>query len=347
MLCSRIPSVDMVRYCNSGTEAALFAIRAARAFSGKDIILKMDGGYHGTSDSVLVNAISDPSERDPLTSCLDSKGIPDSVLNTTLVVPFNDLRAVEKTLKEHEGMIAAIILEPMPGNGTLPPQEGYLKGMRELADSHGVLLIFDEVITFRLSLGGMQEVSGVEPDLTVLGKIIGGGFPVGALGGKKELMMQFDPNRRDSLFHTGTFSGNEITMIAGLAAMETYDSGAISRINDLGDRLSKGITGVFRKAGIKGRAIGLGSLVTVHWSTGEINNAKDGSMAKKSAGELPGLLHLEMMNRGIFTAPRNMYAVSTPMSEREIDEALKAFEETLYLLKPYAAEVTPHLLDEP
>ncbi|MBW2093040.1 MAG: aminotransferase class III-fold pyridoxal phosphate-dependent enzyme, partial [Deltaproteobacteria bacterium] len=188
-LCKRIPGMDMVRYCNSGTEATLFTIRAARAFTQKDTIIKMDGGYHGSHDLVEVNIRPGTMSRGMPKKHLEGPGIPKSILRDVLVTPFNNLDALETLLKQHKGKVAAVIMEPMIGSlGMIPPKPGYLKGVRKLCDRYKVLLIFDEVITFRLGTGGLQAISGVEPDLTALAKIIGGGFPVGAFGGKKEIM---------------------------------------------------------------------------------------------------------------------------------------------------------------
>jgi glutamate-1-semialdehyde 2,1-aminomutase len=263
-----------------------------------------------------------------------------------MVAPFNDLDALETILRKHSDKMAAIIMEPMPGTcGMICPKPGYLEGVRELADRYGVLLIFDEVLTFRLSFGGMQAMSGVVPDLTALGKIIGGGFPVGAFGGKEETMKQFDPTKPEPVSHSGTFCANPITMTAGLVAMELYDQSAIDRVNGLGDRLRKGFSEALKRVGIKGQATGIGSMATVHWTDRVIGNARDAFMGVKSALELPKLFHLEMINRGIFSVSRNAFIISTPMTERDIDKALEAFEATLEVLKPYAAEAAPHLLE--
>jgi glutamate-1-semialdehyde 2,1-aminomutase len=345
-LCSRIPAMDMVRYCNSGTEATLFAMRAARAFTGKDAIIKMDGAYHGTHDFVEVNVSPDSSAKDFPQAHLEGRGIPASVLNDTLIAPFNNIDAVETILKKHKERIAAIIMEPMLGTaGFVLPQDDYLKEIRELANQYDVLLIFDEIMTFRLSLGGMQVTSGVEPDLTTLGKIIGGGFPVGAFGGKKEIMAQFDPTNPEPLYHSGTFSANPVTMVAGLATMELYDQEEIDRINKLGDRLRNGSNNAFKRVGMKGKASGIGSYVVIRWGESEIRNAKDSFIQIKSALELPKLFHLEMINRGIFSVSgRSSFVISTPMTEREIDKTVQAFGEALEFLKPYVAEATPNLL---
>jgi glutamate-1-semialdehyde 2,1-aminomutase len=346
LLCERIPGMDQVRYCNSGTEATLHVIRAARAFAGKDVIVKMDGGYHGSHDAAEVNITPDLWSSTGLpTTHLDAQGVPASVLGDIMVVPFNDLEAAETVLKENKDRIAAIIMEPMLGSlGMVPPQPGYLEGMRELADKYEVLLIFDEVITFRLCTGGLQALYDVNPDLTALGKLIGGGFPVGAFGGRKDIMARFDPAHPQTMMHSGTFNGNNITMAAGVAALRAYDHNAVDTVNKLGDKLRNGFNEVFKKVSIKGQATGMGSLVHVHWTDEDITNAKDYAMGLISAAELPKLLHLEMMNRGIFSAFRGMFCTSTPMTDAEVDKAIESFQNTLELLKPYAAEAAPHLV---
>lgn len=262
-----------------------------------------------------------------------------------MVSRFNDLEATEAILKAHHQEIAAIILEPMPGAGGLtPPQPGYLQGIRALADRYNVLLIFDEVITFRLSLGGLQRIAEVEPDLTALGKIIGGGFPVGAFGGKREIMAQFDPAHPKTISHSGTFNGHNVVMAAGSATLQHLPQTAIDQINGLGDRLREGFNRAFQEAGIKGQATGLGSLVQVHWREGQILSPADTLLGLKDAAQLPQLLHLEMMNRGIYSASRGMFITSTAMTGKEIDQAIAAFSSALNTLKPYIVETTPHLV---
>jgi glutamate-1-semialdehyde 2,1-aminomutase len=339
-LCTRFPGMEMVRYCNSGTEATMFAMRAARAYTAKDAIIKMDGGYHGTHDYAEVNVVHDL----PLGS-LDCPGVPTAVLQDVYVTPFNDLQAIEELLSRQADRIAAIIVEPMLGaSGVIPPVNGYLQGLRSLADKYGVLLIFDEVITFRLSLGGLQKVEKVTPDLTALGKFIGGGFPVGAFGGRSEIMSYYDPGHPQRLYHSGTFNGNNISMTAGLAAMRAYDQQAVDRINKSGDHLRQGFRGALKTSGIKGIVTGIGSLCQIHWGEGEIKTAGDSRNHLKAAKNLPRLLHLELLNRGIFIAPRGFCCISTPMTGKEIDHSIKAFSETLGVLKPYIESETPFLL---
>ena len=220
-LCSRVSTLDQLRYCNSGTEATMFALRAARAFSGRERVIKIDGGYHGTHDyvEVSVHASADPERIHQ--SRLNSQGVPRSVLSEVDVVPFNSLDAVEEMLKRNQEQTAALIVEPMLGaGGVVTPERGYLKGLRELTQHYGVLLIFDDVISFRMHHGGMQEMEGLRPDLTAFGKIIGGGLAVGAFGGRQEIMKLFDPDQPESISHSGTFNGNHLTMAAGLTTLE-------------------------------------------------------------------------------------------------------------------------------
>jgi glutamate-1-semialdehyde 2,1-aminomutase len=345
MLCERIPGLELVRFCNSGTEATMMAMRLARAYSGKDVILKMDGGYHGTHDFAEVNitASAEPEARPPLRK--ESRGIPDCILDAMMVVPFNDLDAVEETLSAHGRRIAAIMVEPMMNAGGLvAARPGYLAGLRRLADEYGVLLIFDEVVTFRVGLGGWQLLDGVMPDITTLGKIIGGGFPVGAVGGKAEIMDLFNPTRPDSIKHSGTFNGNSITMIAGTATLRHFRETEIDRVNELGELLRRGIRAAFREHGLKVNVAGRGSLSYVHWTDQEIVTASDSARAAKEAGKLIMLLQLGLLNHGIWVPYRGELAVSTPMTGREIDQAVEAVGDVLRILKPYVEDTSPHVL---
>ena len=344
LLCNRVPSMDSLRYCNSGTEATLYAMRAARAFTGKNGFLKMDGGYNGSHDFVEVNITPDMTAQDLPTPRVE-KGVPTSVLNDIFIVPFNDLTAAESILSQNKDQIAAILMEPMLGaGGLILPAPGYLQGMRELADKYGILLIFDEIITLRLHLGGMQAMENVIPDLTTIGKIMGGGLPIGAFGGRKDIMDQFDPRCEDFVVHSGTFSGNAMVMTAGLAAMEIYNQAEIERINILGDRLREGLKHAFKGNGIQGSFTGRGSLVGFTFAATKPQNAKETVMGLFPYRELMQYLHLGMINKGINYISRGAFALSTPMTEKEIDQVTGAFDETLAFLKPLIVEAYPEIL---
>ena len=347
LLCDRVPSFESVRYCNSGTEATHLAMRAARAFTGRDIIIKMDGGYHGSHDYVQVNVQPDTSEEGLPRRRLTTRGVPAAVLEGMLVAPFNDLDALRDLLHAHSDDIAGIILEPAIGaGGGVEPEPGYLEGVRQLADSYGVLLIFDEIMTFRQDVGGFQSALGVTPDLTSVAKFIGGGLPLAVFGGRQEIMAPFAPSHPQTIPHNGTFNANNITMAAGLATMKEFGAEQVARINQLGQRLRKGLNAAFQESGIRIRAVGTGSIIRIHWSDGKIRTARDAVAAQEKALDFPKLLHLEMMNRGIFSAPRCQYAISTPMTENEIDTAVAVMGQSIGVVKSYVEERTPHLIHD-
>lgn len=347
ILCERVPSVDMVRYANSGTEATMWAIRAARAVTRKDMILKFEGCYHGTHDDAKVSVVPDFSGETPPPAHVEGLGVPKSVLNDVVVAPFNDLDTTEMQIKKHKDNLACIITEPFLASlGVIPPKPGFFKGLRELADKYGVLLIYDEVQSFRLSTGGFQLADGVYPDLTALGKFIGGGYPVGAFGGSAEIMDRFDydPQNPDAINHSGTFNGNEVTMAAGIASINKLDQKAIDHINALGGRFREGGNDVFKALGLKCHLLGIGSLTNIIYTDAEITNAYQFAMSYIGCMELQKLVHLELMNRGIYTAKRGEFVMSTPMSETDVDKGIEGLKATFELLKPYIEENASHLI---
>jgi glutamate-1-semialdehyde 2,1-aminomutase len=348
LICERAPSVEQLRFCSSGTEATMMAIRAARAFTGKSKVMKIEGGYNGNHDIGEISLIAIPTEAGPVEepiSLQPDKGVPMSSVDGVVVTPFNAPEIAEKLIKKHKNDLACIIMEPMMGAlGMIPPQPGYLKEMRRITKENDILLIFDEVITFRLSPGGLQKLAGVEPDLTAMGKIIGGGLPVGAFGGRKEIMQQFNPETANFMWHASTFSGNPLTMAAGLAALSELTPEVYARLNATGDALRKGFNTAFEEVGIRGQATGFGSLVNLHFTDRPILNARDSITGLFEAGPIPMHLHLCMLRRGIFPAGRQMYCISTPMTEQEINRAVQALAESLQELKPIIEEDYPHLL---
>ena len=272
--------------------------------------------------------------------------MPDAVLNSVMVVPFNDLSFTEAVLRQHHQRIAALIVEPVPNSGgMIAPAPGYLPGLRTLTEQYDILLLLDEIVTLRLSNGGMQEIEGIVPDMTALAKVIGGGFPIGAFGGKKAIMEHFDPDLYpDFIQHSGTFNGNNITMIAGLAAMRKLDRATIDRINGLGQRLQDGINQIFNLLGIRAQCLGYGSLQQIQWTDEPIVTLGDVRRANQDIGKSLDLLHLELLNRGIHVSTRCMFNISTPTQTAEIDLALEAIEAALHTLRPYFREAAPRLL---
>jgi glutamate-1-semialdehyde 2,1-aminomutase len=345
VLCQRVPGLDFVRYCNSGTEATLFALRAARAFTGRDAIIKMEGGYHGTHDYAEVSILPNLERNDLPRGHLSSRGVSASVLDEVFVVPVNNLDAVEKVLTEHGDDVAALIIEPLLGaGGGVVAQVDYLRGLRELADQYGFLLVFDEIRTFRLDVGGLQRVHGIAPDITALGKIIGGGLPVGAFGGRAEIMRLFDPTQPGFVKHAGTFNGNSITMAAGLATLGDFGADAVTRLNGLGEKLKHRLNRVLDVTGVRAQVVGVGSLLSLHWQEKEGTTSREVKAAARAAKDVPKFLHLEMLNRGMLCAPRLDFYLSTAMTGAQVDEAAHIFGGALDTLKPYMVEQTPHLV---
>jgi glutamate-1-semialdehyde 2,1-aminomutase len=325
IICTRFPSVQKVRFNNSGTEATLSALRLATAFTRRDKILKMEGGYHGSHLWVEIS-VHPPLEKagppDRPLSVPESGGIPSSILKDVIVAPFNNRQATEKIIKEHAKELAAVIVEPMMGvAGMIPPKDGYLQFLREITAQYDILLVMDEVMMGRLSTGGGQQFFGVTPDLTTFGKIIGGGFPVGGLGGRGDIMDLFNPERPDSIPHSGTFNANAITMVAGIACMEALTQSVIERMNSLGNQLRKGIVDVFEEQSIAGQVTGAGSYYNIHFSRVEVVDYRS---AQETPRDLRQLLHIALLNNGIFIAPRGMFNMSTVMTQKEITAFIEA-----------------------
>lgn len=345
-ICERTPGVDQVLFNNSGTEATIMAIRTARAYTGRERIIKMDGGYHGLHDAVLVNMQADHAATGRPRPLLTLRGIPEAHKQQTLIAPFNDLAAIEAHFERCGGEIAAVLVEPIPNaGGIIMPQEGYLQGLREITQRFGALLVFDEVATYRLGRGGYQEVAGVVPDLTALAKIIGGGYPIGALGGRKEIMDIYDGAKvKDPLYVSGTYHGNVISMVAGQVAMEHFEAPEVQRINRLGRLLREGINACCEELGLHAQATGYGSLVRLHWQDEPIVDVAQVTRSDRNAQDVAELFHLELLNRGILATFGEKFCISTPMAEADIDHTLAETAETLQTLLPYLREKHPELI---
>ncbi|MDT7809778.1 MAG: glutamate-semialdehyde -aminomutase [Acidobacteriota bacterium] len=320
-----VPSIEMVRMVNSGTEATMSALRLARGATGRDKILKFEGCYHGHSDGLLVKAGSGVATL----GLPDSPGVPAHVARDTITAPFNDTHALQQVFDEHGAGIAAVIVEPVVGNmGCVPPREGYLQALREVTSRHGALLIFDEVMTgFRLARGGAQELYNVTPDLTTLGKIIGGGLPVGAYGGRRDLMEQIAP--AGPVYQAGTLSGNPLAMTAGLTVLRRLrDRSIYERLEEAGRRLCEGLAAEAREAGIETMTNRVGSMFTTFFTNSEVT---DWPSAAKSDRERYGRFFHAMLDEGVYLAPSQFEAAfigaahTDELLDRTIEAARRAF----------------------
>lgn len=344
IITERFPSVDLVRFTNSGTEANMHVLRAARAFTGKAKIIKTEGGYHGTID--VFEASVDPDLKkagtlDRIKAIPESKGVSLNALKDVLVVPFNDVERTKKVIEENYKDVACLVIEPVMGSaGQITPLPGYLKAVRELTEKYGILLIFDEVVTARLSYGGAQELYGVMPDLTSMGKIIGGGMPIGAFGGRRDIMKLYDP-REKIMYHSGTFNGNAISMAAGAAAMEDYGADKVQYINDLGKAFAEELRSRIEKIGLRIRINGVGSLYNTVFTDRPILNYRDMAASHE---DLNQLLYMSLLTKGVFIAPRGMMCMSTAMQQSDLDFAAKMFEESLAEMIPTIREQAPELI---
>lgn len=348
LLCERVPGVEQLRFTSSGTEATLMGIRCARAFTGRQKIMKMEGGYHGSYELAEVSLAPLPGLCGPLEAPnpvpIDAS-IPDSALGDAVVCPYNRPELAEALIARHAHELAAVIVEPALGSmGMIPATREFLAALRAATEARGIVLIFDEVITLRAGFGGAQAALGITPDLTAMGKIIGGGLPIGAIGGKRELMRLFSPEEARPVMHASTFSGNPVSMAAGHAAMAQLDPQVVERLNGLGDRFRQGVNDTFQRVGIRGQAVGFASLANIHLTDQPLEDARDTLAGRAASGVVGQLLHLSMLQRGIASASRLMYCISTPMGTAEVDLALDALEDALRALKPGIEREYPGLL---
>ena len=325
LVCEAIPSIGMIRLVNSGTEACMSAIRLARAHTGRDKIIKFAGCYHGHADGLLVKAGSGAMTHGVPTSA----GVPESYASETLVADYNDLSSVEEAFAAFPEGIAAIIVEPVAGNmGVVPPAPGFLESLRSITEKHGSLLIFDEVITgFRLGVGGAQGRFGITPDLTTLGKIIGGGLPVGAYGGRKEIMELVAP--LGPMYQAGTLSGNPLAVAAGLATLrEVSRPGVYDKLDAMAVRLTKGLTDVFARKEVPSTINRVGSMFTGFFNGGPVDSL---AQVEKSDVRGHGRFFHAMLENGVYMAPSQFEAgfVSLAHTDEDIDRTIKAAEAAL------------------
>ncbi len=319
-----VPSIEKVRMMNSGTEATMTAIRLARGFTGREIVVKFEGCYHGHADVLLAKAGSGV-----LTLGIpDTPGIPESVTRNTIVLPFNDIEAVKETFSNHANQIAAVIVEPVAGNmGCIPPAPGYLETLREITERNGSLLIFDEVMTgFRLSKGGAQEVYRIKPDLTALGKIIGGGLPVGALGGSSQIMEHLAP--LGPVYQAGTLSGNPLAMSAGLSVLNQLEDKMYQDLKETTENFCLGLRETFETYSCKVSINYVCGMFSIFFG---VDSAANFDEVNNSDTEKYSRFFYSMLNRGIYLAPSpyELAFLSTAHTQEILSETLKAVEDTL------------------
>jgi glutamate-1-semialdehyde 2,1-aminomutase len=330
-LTRRIPSMQTLRFTNSGTEATMNAVRLARAFTGRPKIAKFEGAYHGTHDWVLVS-VSPPvkasGSRTSPKALPSSAGLPPAVMKHVVVLPWNDADACEKILEKEAANLAGLLVDPLLGiGGILPPQPGFLERLREVTARHNIVLIFDEVISFRIARGGAQEKFGVTPDLTTLGKIIGGGLPVGAFGGRGDIMDAYDPRKGGArIGHGGTFNANPPTMAAGLATLQALTPEAYDRLDVLGERLRGGVTRLLEGTRKKGQVTGIGSLFCLHWATGQLTDYRS---SRPKDPDAPMRVFLGLLNEGVILSQRGLGACSLAMGDEDVDRFVNALARVL------------------
>jgi len=325
MVKKAVPSIEMVRMVSSGTEATMAAIRAARGFTGRDKIIKFDGGYHGTGDSLLVKAGSGVATF----GLPDSPGVPADLAKHTLTVPYNDLASVRELASREGERTACIIVEPVAGNmGCVPPEPGFLAGLRQVCDQYGIVLILDEVMTgFRVAYGGAQKLYGVKPDLTCLGKVIGGGLPVGAYGGKREIMEKIAPI--GPIYQAGTLSGNPLAMVAGIETLKALSKpGVYKTLEKLSADLEQGLRAAATEAGVPVTLNRVGSMFTAFFTDRKV---KDFASAKTSDTGKFGRFFRSMLSNGVNLAPSQFEAafMSLAHTKADINKTIEAARKSL------------------
>ena len=323
-MCRRVESVERIRFVNSGTEATLHAVRLARGFSGKPKIAKFEGGYHGSHDAVEISVSPPVEEAGPADAphpVPSAGGMSCHAVEDVVILPYDDEEAVARLVEAHRDELACVIFDPKAG--ILPQRPEFVQGVREITRKHGVLLIFDEIVGYRVGAGGLQAHYGIDPDLTCFGKIVGGGFPAGAFGGRAEIMDLLDNSQGSAgFFQSGSFSAHPVTMAAGLATLQALTPGVYEYLNGLGSRLESGLRQRFSDQGVDARVVVTGSVFSVHFTQGPLANYRDMARTDK---DLAHRVFLSLLNQGYFLSQGlTMCALSAPMNEGHIDGLVEA-----------------------
>ena len=320
LLCDRIPSVDTIRFTNSGTEGTMMAIRAARAFTGRPKIAKFEGGYHGSHESVSVSVGPAADQLDPNgpSAIPEYPGQPQGTLDDVLVMPYNDLETSERLIRRHKDELACVIMEAISSNfGYTPAQIEFLRGIREVTRELGILLIYDEVQSFRVAPGGAQEMFGVVPDMTALGKIIGGGMAVGAFGGREDVMSLYDPTGDgETLGHSGTFNANPMTVVAGQVTMDHLTPEVYARLSGLGETLREKLRAVFAEFEVPAQVTGVASLFGIHFTSEEITDYRS---ALRGDAQMKKALFTGLLNEDVLLSGGNTGALNILTTDSDVD----------------------------
>jgi glutamate-1-semialdehyde 2,1-aminomutase len=325
LIADRVPSIDTVRFANSGTEATLYAIRVARAFTGRHKIAKFEGAYHGTHEYVSVSYSPPLEALDPEgpTSIPEFPGMSPSLLEDVVVLPYHDLAESERIIRAYGHELACVIMEPVASSfGYLPGNVDFLRGIREVTQELDILLVYDEVQSLRVAPGGAQELFGVTPDVTAMGKIVGGGMPVGAFGGRADIMSLFDPTRGATVAHAGTFNANPMTMVAGEVTMSALTPEVYQRMSDLGDSLRGRLQAVFDELDVDAQVTGVTSLWGVHFTTEQIADYRS---VQRADADMTTRLFTAMLNEGVLLQVRGGGALSALTTEAEVDTLIEAY----------------------
>ncbi len=331
LMCERVPSLDKVRFVNTGTEATLNAIRAARAFTGKQKLVKCEGAYHGNHDAIQISVVpplDEAGKADSPESVAAFPGISETAVDDIFIMPFNDIVTAEKIIRKHADELAAVIVEPVNGQcGMVPAKPEFLEGLRRLTDDLGIVLIFDEVIAFRIAYGGAQDYYGVKPDLTCFGKVVGGGMPVGAFGGRDDIMSLWDPSGGGSIVqHAGTFNGNPMTAVAGVATLESLTADKYKYLEHLGNMLRNKLITLFAELEVPMSVTGVASLFALQFTPTEVIDYRTYATNNK---EMLQTMFIGLLNEGFLMSNRCAGNVSTVHTEDDVDAFVLAVKNVL------------------